>query len=437
MNEKKENQIIIKNSVVSIGVKLVDYLLSFISGPLLLACLGDVKYGIYASALSLVSWIYYFDFGVGSGMRNKVTEYVTKEEQDKATRTVSTAYILVSAISIGIFVLFFVLSLLFDSESILNAAIPDEDLNIILLVALLIACINFVFALAFNVLYAIQKTALANAFGILSKVVLILALLVFKQTGNGMILYVVIAEGLGQFVKNIIAFVYVHKTSYYLSPKPSKIDFSYSKGILGFGLQIFIMQISALVLNATDNLVIIKLFGAADVTPYSFTHKFFSIINAFFVAATSPLWTAYTTAYTNRDVVYIKKTLKRALEFYCVVLLCIVFGFIIFKPFMRVYLGRDLVYQKGLVFFVALYYALLILSHNFSAFVHGISKVKITTIACVLSAIQNVPVSILLARNYGMGLNGVILGSIIGLLITTTAYIYTTIREIKLMETLS
>ena len=48
---------------------------------------------------------------------------------------------------------------------------------------------------------------------------------------------------------------------------------------------------------------------------------------------------------------------------------------------MRIYLGRELEYQGGLVLLVAIYYAVWIFSHNFSSLVHGISKVKLTTIA--------------------------------------------------------
>lgn len=436
MDEKYEDKIIIKNSIVSVGVKIVEYFLSFISGPLLLGCLGDVKYGIYASVFSLISWIYYFDFGVGNGMRNKVTEYATKENNKKATKTVSTAYVLVSIISIIIFLIVVIAMALIDSETLLNASIPDEELNQILIIAVLIACINFVISLSFNVLYAVQKTALANAFGILSKIVLILALAIYKMYGIQLILYVVIAEGVGQIVKNYIAYIYIRKKFRFLSPDIRQTDFKYSKGILGFGIQIFVMQISALILNATDNLVIMKFFGAADVTPYSFCHKYFSIINALFVAATSPLWTAYTTAYTNKDIKYIKKILRKALTFYCLVLVGICIAIWVFKPFMRIYLGRELDYQDGLIIFTASYYGLLIFSHNFSAFVHGISKVRITTIACVISAIQNVPVSIYLACECNMGLNGIILGSIIGLVISTSAYVFTTIKEIRKMEKL-
>lgn len=163
-------------------------------------------------------------------------------------------------------------------------------------------------------------------------------------------------------------------------------------------------------------------------------HKYFSIINAFFVAAIGPLWTTYTNAYALKDVKYIKNILKKALLFYGVTLCGIIISVFIFKPFMRLYLGQELVYQNGIIVLVGIYYALLIFSHNFSSFVHGISKVKITTIACGVGAVINVPTSIIMAVYFKMGLNGIILGSILSLIITTIAYVYTTIKEIKKME---
>ena len=112
----------------------------------------------------------------------------------------------------------------------------------------------------------------------------------------------------------------------------------------------------------------------------------------------------------------------------------IVIGYFIFIPFMRIYLGKELDYQPGLVLLVVIYYTIWIFSHNFSSFVHGISKVKLTTIACVISTIVNILCSIFFATTCGMKLNGVILGSIISILITTPCYVYTTLREIRKLE---
>lgn len=434
IDTKKQNSIIKKNAAMSIVFKGLEYLLVFFTTPVLLSCLGDYKYGVYTTALSLVSWIYYFDFGIGSGLRNKVAAAIAKDDYVTASKTVNVAYVLISGISITAFAAVLVSSFFLDFDTILNAKLSDENLNFILVIAIFLACINFALTLATSVLNSLQKLGLISGLGVLSKTLMVVALLLFKFFDMKAMLAVVVLEGTVQLVKNVIAFICVRKEDKRLSPDFKDIDYRYSRGILGFGIQIFFMQISALILNATDNIIIMKFFGATDVTPYSMCHKYFSVINAFFVAATGPLWTTYTRAYTLRDLGYIKVTLKRSLMFYALTLCGIIAAYFIFKPFMRFYLGQDLVYQDGIIFFVGLYYALLIFSHNFSAFVHGISKVGMVTIANIMGALVNIPASILLAVNCGLGLNGVILGSIISLVIGITAYVYTTIVEIRKLE---
>lgn len=434
VNEKEENKIIIKNSIFSVVFKGLEYFLSFFTAPIMLSCLGDAKYGVYVSALSIVSWIYYFDFGIGSGLRNRVTESIARDDYETAQKSTTVAYVIVSIIAVIAFFGVLIFSLFCNVDTLLNAQLEDESLNFIIVIAFLLACVNFTLSLSTNMLYAIKQTALVSGLGIVSKVLMVVALILFKKFNITAMLFIVILEGVVQLIKNIMGTAIIFGKEKRLRPNFKRIDFSYSKGILAFGLQIFVMQISALVLNATDNMIIMKLYGSEDVTPYSMCHKFFSIINAFFVAATGPLWTAYTNAYALKDVGYIKKTLNKALRLYLITLIGIIISVILFKPFMKFYLGKELDYQPGLIICVAIYYALLIFSHNFSAFVHGISKVKLTTIACCVSAIVNVPASIVLAKTFNMGLNGIMLGSVVSLIITTIAYIYTTIKEVKKLE---
>lgn len=434
IDRKKQNSIIKKNALMSISFKGMEYILAFFTTPILLNCLGNYKYGVYTTTLSLVSWIYYFDFGIGSGLRNKVSEFIVKEDYESAHKSINVAYILVSIISIIAFMIVFVLSFFLNYDEIFNANLTDENLNVIMVIAIFLACLNFVLTLSTNILNSMQCTGLVSGLGILSKSLMVVALILFRVLNIKSMIAVVVIEGFAQLIKNVIAMMYIYISDKRLLPDFKDVDYSYSKGILGFGIQIFFMQIAALVLNSTDNIIIMKFFGAADVTPYNMCHKYFSIINAFFVAAIGPLWTTYTNAYALKDVKYIKNILKKALLFYGVTLCGIIISVFIFKPFMRLYLGQELVYQNGIIVLVGIYYALLIFSHNFSSFVHGVSKVKITTIACGVGAVINVPTSIIMAVYFKMGLNGIILGSILSLIITTIAYVYTTIKEIKKME---
>lgn len=121
INTKEQNFIIKKNAIASVLFKGIEYLLSFFTTPILLSCLGNYKYGVYTTALSFVSWIYYFDFGIGSGLRNKVSESIIGDDYETAHSCVNVAYVLVSIISIIAFLIILGVSTFFNFDAILNA----------------------------------------------------------------------------------------------------------------------------------------------------------------------------------------------------------------------------------------------------------------------------------------------------------------------------
>lgn len=56
---------------------VLSMLFSFASAPLLLNCLGQEKNGVWVTLGSMISWIYYSDLGIGSGLRNKLSVSLT------------------------------------------------------------------------------------------------------------------------------------------------------------------------------------------------------------------------------------------------------------------------------------------------------------------------------------------------------------------------
>ena len=74
------------------------------------------------------------------------------------------------------------------------------------------------------------------------------------------------------------------------------------------------------------------------------------------------------------------------------------------------------------------------ISHTFSTLTSGIGRIKETTIASVVQAFINIPVSVFFAVNLGMGVEGVILGSVIAIAISAIVgpiVSYDELRKIK------
>ena len=434
MEDKKINygkKTIYKNSVLSLVFKIGSSFISFFSAPLLLFVLGEEKYGAWATLLSLVSWMYYCDIGIGGSMRNRVAASIAENDYNKAKRYVSVSYAAISIISIILLLIIIIGSTLFDICGFFSINVEGENLNLCLVIAFVFACLNFIISLSNNVLYATQEAATVSFFGVLAQSFFLVTIFVYSITGINALIWVAAGEGICQLVKNVIQHFYTYKKYPRLKASFEDIDWSYSKDIMSLGMLMFFGQIAALVLNATDNLVISRYISVASVTPYNLCYKYFNIINMVYVSLITPLLSAYTMAYAKKDKQWIKRTLKKNAFLFSFFFVGLIAAMFIFEDFARIWLRKELDYERGLIAMVVLYFILLMFNHIWSTFLSGVARIKESTIAVSIGTLLNIPVSIFLAANVGLGTTGVIIGSIISLLPSTIICPIITLKMVK------
>ncbi len=442
MNEDDDNKIKLdysdktlkKNSILTLLFRFLSMSISFMSAPLMLQCLGKEKYGVWASLLSIISWIYYCDIGIGGGLQNRLATALAKDDEDSAVKIIGSAYLSLSILS---FVAFIILAIVFnvvEIEQLLKYDTIGENISIIITAALLFACVNFVAQLVNNILFALQKSAMVTFFNTLSQLFMLIFLFLYSKTGSRLLLVVAIGNGVCNFLKNVIATFYVGKVFPKIKVAIHNLNFSYSKHIMSFGVQVFVMNIAALILNTTDNLVISRYFGAEKVTPYDFCYKFFGIIQTVYVAIITPFYSAYTAAYAKQEYKWMLNNIARNVAWWLLFSMASVVASFVFKPFSVVWLQQDLGFPKGLIPLTATYFILLMFSHILSTFIGSTYQLHKTIIPTIIMTVINVPVSIVCSVNCGMGLNGVILGSIISQVIGVSAGTIVMIGSIKSLK---
>ena len=70
---------VIKNILLSVGVKAVNVLCSLVLVPLSLGYLSKEEYGIWLTISTMLLWISFFDIGLGNGLRNYLSEAISKQ----------------------------------------------------------------------------------------------------------------------------------------------------------------------------------------------------------------------------------------------------------------------------------------------------------------------------------------------------------------------
>lgn len=393
-----------RSAIINMGLKPVSLVLSLIYTPILLEYLGDEKYGLWATILSVITWISFFDVGIGSGLRNLLSKLIAEDNETDGKKAISTAYIILSIISILLFCILAALALFADWNYFFSTTI---SLNMVLLITFLFICINFVLALSNSILYALNKAEMVSIRNCLVQVANIIGLIVLRQCSKGNLILISILFGATSALFYIEASVYIIIKYPRLVPSIKYYDKRMIKEISSVGVKFFVIQIMGLLLFTVDNMLITHYFGAVNATSFSITNKVFNTMYAVFAAFIVPYWSRSTVAYRKGDIEWIKKSIRKVF----LVGMAFILGYFLmvfaFTPVIRIWLHRDLNIPNGLVILMAIFYSFYTLLGAECQFINGMGFINVQLVIYIIIGILNVPLSIFLGVHLNMGSFGV------------------------------
>jgi len=380
--------------------------------------LGDkAVYGVWLTILSVLSWINYFDVGLGNGLRNKLAESLSKGNNDEAKEYVSTSYIILGFFVFALIVIYSLISKFINWNRIFNINVVTENkLNIVLFILIIGYLLRFLLSLIKSVSFANQDAVVPAVILFFSNLLVVSTLYIFQILGfNGLL-------NLSIIYSIIFVFVFLFANIYLYSKKyrdivPNIKYYSKEKisNIFNLGIKFFIIQIAALIIFTTDNMIITQVLGPEYVTNYQILFKLF---NVFLIASSvvlTPLWSAFTDAYTKNDYNWMRNILKRLLKLMIPLIISIIIVGYFSNDFIEIWLGENLDLSNSFIILMSIMIVLRIWSDIFSYISNGISRMKVQFYTSIIAAVINIPLSVYFARYLKMGNNGVVLGSIFSL----------------------
>lgn len=414
----------LKNSMgQAMAYKCISMVLSLVYVPVVLNYLGDYKYGVWASILSILSWISYFDLGIGNGLRNRLSEALaSKSPRISPRQLVSSAYAVLSVIVAAIAFVCGIIIACVDWRALLSAWEVDENLLCVTELSFLGMCFSFVLTLCNSIYYALQKAQIVNLISVFQQLVMLVSVWLLAFT-NSNSLMAVAAFYVGSNVLAYGAFtVFVFVRNRSIIPSLRLCSKEVAKDVGSLGVMFFIAQIAALVLFATDNLIVSNLFGPEQVTVFTTANRVFTVASSLFAALVVPLWSKTTIDYARGDIAEIRKTLKKMHKLFVVALFGVVLLVLVFKPLVRTWLGRDLGFEDSFVALMGVYAVVYMWNTIYSQVVNGLSLVHFMVAIACIQAVLNIPLSITLATTFGWGMNGILLGTILTMLLSSFTY---------------
>jgi len=410
-----------KNIALSFVLKSLNIIIQLLLVPLLLGYLSPVKYGIWVTAGSVVNWFYFFDIGLGNGLRNKLAEALAKNDKELGRIYVSTTYAALSAIAIIIYLLFLAVDKFINWQKIFNAPTNiSNEINTLIIVVFTFFAINFVARLIGTILNADQKSSINDLIYTAGNLLSLAFIFILTKISHQSLVLVGLSIGLSTFVPSVIITILFFSRNYkQLRPSFKFIQFKHINDLTSLGIKFFIMQVAAVVVFTTDNLIITQLFGPEKVAPYSIALKYFNIVQMGFSIFITPFWSAFTEAYTKNDFSWMKNTIKRLIKIWVLIVFTVIIMLLISDKIYEVWIGDRVQITFSLSALMALFVIISTWNNIFAFFLNGVSKIKISFYLSVITGFINIPLSIFLAKNIHLGIEGVILSTVICIFLGT------------------
>jgi O-antigen/teichoic acid export membrane protein len=413
-----------KNIAFSFVLKVIDIATGLVLVPLVLNYLDVTRYGIWLTLSSLVMWFNFFDVGLGHGLRNKLAESQAKGEESLSRKYVSTTYAGLVIISIGFFVLFLIANTFLDWSKILNTTlVPKSELNLLAIIVFGFFALRLVFKLILSILLANQLPAIKDLIQTLGKVLNLIIVYILLQTTADKLLYLGITYSATPVLLLIIFTLILFLGKFkHIAPNYKFIDFSLFSDLFNLGGKFFLIQIAAVILYTTDNMIITQLFSPAEVTPYNIAHKYFGILMMGFTIIVAPFWSAATDAYTKGEFDWIKRAVSKLVKIWALLAVALLIMLIFSNKVYHIWLGDKVTIPFVLSAAWAFFIALQSLNTIFIQIINGTGKIKLQMILGTIGAVLNIPLSILFAKYFGWGVTGVIGATIATQLLSITFY---------------
>lgn len=408
---------IFHGSISGIFGRGLTFLIGLITLPLTVHYLGKLEYGIWVTISTSVAMLSVADLGIANTLTNLISEAFAADDRAAAQRAFATAFWM-ALLLCGI--LAFPCWILWQHMN-WAAIFKLSDLR---LLAQTKACIAITAAfflislplnLANRVLAGYQQVHFSNYFAMAGNA-LTLPLLISVIAAKGTIVTLTAAYcGL-----SIISCIGLNlwlwfRYTPWMKPSLGKVRRSTGSQLLREGMLFFVVQLTTLVVFYSDNLVITRYLGPAEVTPYSIAYRLISWASLLQALIAPSIWPALSEAYGKGDLAWVERTFrainrKSLTAIGCLAVVLAAAG----RPIIRAWAGQAAVPSARLLWLMAAFAFTMSMTSNQALLLNASRRLCLEAIVAVLAAVANLGFSIYLVQRIGS--EGVVLGSLLSFL---------------------
>ena len=394
-----------KNIALSVILKFVSILTSFLIVPLTINYIDATQYGIWMTISSIVAWAGFFDLGLSNGFKNKFAEARANNDDKKAKEYVSTTYILMTGIMTIVLFAFLLVNNFINWPRIINGSEKYRSvLHDVFAVLSFFFCMNMVVNTFAKLLEADQHPSIAALISGIGQLLSLLVIYLLVKISNGNLLNLALFYSCIPFFTMLAASVLMFTFSHYRQFRPTFRSFRKEliSNIMGIGLKFFAIYLCLIIVFQLMNIVLSREVGPLAVTQYNIANRYFNVAYMFAMIVVTPMWAAFTDAYTKRDFSWMNSTVRKfekaiLLSIGILTLMCIASPFIY-----KIWIGNNVEVPHALSIATAVLILAQIAGAVYMSLLNGIGAVSIQFLIYLLFAIIAFPLMTICCREFGV-----------------------------------
>jgi len=332
------------NGITSLMAKLVVLTTTIVSVPLTYRYLGIERYGLWMTITSCVLFLGFADLGVGNGLTASIAAANGRDDRHEARREVSCGFFLLTLIAGALVIGFAVCYPMIPWAKLYGAKTMVAGREAGPASAALILCtlLSMPVGTVLRVQLGYQEGYIGDLWNAAGNLLALAGILVATHFRGSLPILVCAVAGaplLATTANCFTQFVYVRP---WLRPQFALFDSKAALHLASVGGLFFIQQCFGLVYYVSDNIVISRVMGVAQVAQYAILQRIFSIglVAQYFMV---PLWPAIGEAVVRCDFAWARTIVRRAIAFSVVLgIVCGTILLLLSRYLMRRWSGIDL-----------------------------------------------------------------------------------------------
>lgn len=402
-----------KNIISSLAIKGCSIIISLLLVPMTLGYVSSELYGIWLTLSSIMIWLNFFDIGFTLGLKNKLTEAIAINDRERGKALVSTTYFMMVVIFIPLFIVLEFVIPYVNWAKFLNVGLQyNEDIIKALYVLAGCFCLQMIVNVLTAVVAAFQKVALSSLFPVIGNFLSLIAIYILTKCCPPSLVSLAYAIAVMPIIVIAFASVILYNSKFKaVSPNIKSINTSYVKDLFSLGFKFFIIQLQVVILYQSTNILILNVSSPEDVTNYNIAYKYLGIAMMLYYITLSPIWPAFTDAYTKKDFIWMKSIYQKMSKM-CLFSIVVLVIMIAVSPLVyHIWLGTKVSIPFNMTLMIGIY---MIMNSWYSLqvnIINGIGTVKLQTIVVLFGTMIHIPLSLLLGKH--IGALGVVLSMIL------------------------